>query len=396
MYRAWVYSRVRVTRALPPVGGTSFGPGGKRNIFIARPDAPITVDLAFGQASFIFGSRGNAACLSPSPTLISTGHDSYGENALIFTAPVPTLTSYGGANTKLTALVPALSVAATGTTLATASLAAPVGALASGGTVSGMANASLQAPVPNLIGYGGAVCSITLTGAPTLSATGTVGGVGSVAVTVPLAQLSATVTAQNHGSAILTAPAGKMAGTLQAYLVAPGATLTAIGSATITATYEAYALNLNHMPRRDGQEPIDELTHYTNFPFTHIVRYKNSYFGANSTGLYLLEGTTDDGAAIPWSVKTHLTDLGYPEKKTVVSAYFGGRLGPTETVALTVGEKGDETYAYTTPRGAAAQNYRQKFGRGVKTRYFGLGISGTQDFTLDTVDLEVDKLTRRI
>lgn len=338
---------------------------------------------------------GNLNITAPSPALTFKAHNNYGERAAFVTAPRPQLSIFGGGRAELTAPSPSLTSTATGTALAAATLTAPAPTIDAQGTVSNVASISITAPGPNVKAYSGAVCSITV-GGVTLKATGTGGGVGTAAITIPLFQLDVRGTAQNRGSALLTAPMPSISTGAQVYIVAPMAQLTAIGTATVTATYEAYALNLKHTPRRDGLEPVDEMTHYTNFPFTHIVRYKNSYYGANSTGLYLLEGTTDNGAAIPWSAKTHLTDLGYPEKKTVVSAYFGGRLGPAETVTLAVGEKGDETYSYTTPRGPAAQNYRQKFGRGVKTRYFGLGLSGTQDFTLDTVDLEVDKLTRRI
>lgn len=350
-------------------------------------------------APVLFAESPNACLLdlaAPACTLTSTAHNSTGEQAAYLVAPTPTLFISTGANAAATDPMGTLSAAGVVTIMVTAGLSAPSGLVEATGVVAAKTTAALSAPIATLIGYSGAVCSVSTSGSPKVTASSTLGSTVSAAVTCPLFELTSTATMQSHGGAELLAPSPKLGAQAQAWIAAPTAKLTAIGSATVVATYEAYALNLKHMPRRDGTEPIDEVTHYTNFPFTHIVRYKNSYFGANSTGLYLLEGTTDDGVAIDWAVSTHLTDLGYPERKTVVSAYFGGRLGAAETVTLTVGEKGDETYAYTTPRGTAAQNYRQRFGRGIKTRYFGLGLSGAQDFALDTVDLEVDKLTRRI
>ena len=117
--------------------------------------------------------------------------------------------------------------------------------------------------------------------------------------------------------------------------------MTATGHAVVAATYEAYAINLNHKPR-PGVVPVDEMTHYTNFPFDRIVRYKNSYFGVAADGLYLLEGTTDHAeptpTPIPWLWKTGLTDFRTPQKKTVESMYFGGRLGPAASVSLHAGD----------------------------------------------------------
>jgi len=110
----------------------------------------------------------------------------------------------------------------------------------------------------------------------------------------------------------------------------------------------------------------------------------------------LLEGTTDDGDPIEWSFKTGMTDLDSPQIKTVTYAYFGGRLGPGATVTIYPSEPTGTSYAYTTPRGQVAQNYRQKFGKGLKARYFAIGASGNDVLESDSIDLTVATLTRRI
>lgn len=358
--------------------------------------ANISVLAPAGTVAF-FARAGVAVHLAaPSPTLYALGHDSTGENSFIYTAPSPTLSAYGGANAKLTAPTPTLTTTATGTNWGSANITASTPTLSATGTTSGIAQIDLTAPSPNLIGYGGAVCSITLTGSPTVAATGTTGSIGGAQITAPLFALAASGTAQNFGGANLIAPAARLGAQAQAWLIAPGAYLTAIGTATITATHEAYALNLNHTPRKGNEVVNDELTHYTNFPFTHVVRYQNSYFGANSTGLYLLEGTTDNGAPIEWEVKTAYTDFDSAQHKTLEMAYFGGRLGPEATISLYAGEQTTNPYEYTTPRGAAAQNYRQPFGRGQKARYYALGASGDDVVTIDSITLNVATLARKV
>lgn len=340
----------------------------------------------------IFAGGGGLAISAPMQTIYSTGHSSEGENALIFAPPTPLLVSYGGSNAELTAPTPTLSATATVVALANTTIDAPAGRIAATATVSEMVGISITSPMARLIGYSGAVCSITLTGAPTIQATGTMGGVAQIAITAPLFQLESTATAQNHGSLLITAPMGKMVTGAQAYIIAPMSTLTAIGTATVTATYEAYATNLSH----SNPEANDEVTHYTNFPFTHIVRYKNSYYGANSTGLYLLEGTTDNGTPIGWAFKTGMSDFDKPNLKTVTYAYFGGRLGPAATVSIYPSEPTGTSYSYITPLGQTAQNYRKQFGRGLKARYFAIGASGSDALELDSIDLTVATLTRRI
>jgi hypothetical protein len=221
--------------------------------------------------------------------------------------------------------------------------------------------------------------------------------------------LVATGTARGHGSANLIGPALKASDRGVAWIILPGATLVASGSATIVvgtpgpggteyAKYEAYAVNLNHKPS-PRSEPVDEVTRYTNYPFDKIVRYKNSYFGVAADALYLLEGTTDYAAAptaIPYEAKTCITDFESVQNKTANSVYFAGRLGHDVAVTLYVGEVGPQAYAYSSPRGPNAQNFRQPLGRGIKARYFALGIAGSGELSLDSIEFDVIQLNRKV
>lgn len=355
----------------------------------------LSVALTAPSPTLAFIGGGSAALTSPSASLLFIGRDSAGDQAADLTAPRPVLTITTGANSRNAAPKPTLAASATVTQLASADLSAPLTSLSASGIVTMLGSAALSVPIQSLIGYSGAVCSISITGGPTLTATGVTGGVGDAQLTAPLFELTASATAQNRGSALLTAPSAALGGQAQAYLIAPGFTLTAIGTAVVTATYEAYALNLNHTPR-GGEQPVDELTHYTNFPFTHVVRYKNSYYGANSTGLYLLEGTTDDGADINWNVQTAFSDFGSPNLKTLNSAYFGGRFGPVTNVTLLVSEADTEAYVYTTPLDDTAKNYRQAFGRGNKARYYAVAADGAGEVTIDSITFNIATLARRI
>lgn len=240
------------------------------------------------------------------------------------------------------------------------------------------------------------MCSISISGGPILQASGKVGGVGYATITAPLFELTAGATKQNGGSAVLMAPSPRMATTGAAWVLAPGARLTAIGTAVVAISYEAYALNLKHA----NPDSVDELTHYTNYPFDRIVRYKNSYYGMNSTGLYLLEGTTDFAeptpTKVPWAFKTCMTDFKTPNLKTVNWAYFGGRMAPAATVSIHFGDTGEQSYAYATPRGASAQNYRQPFGRGIKSRYYALEAEGDGELSLDSLMFDIAKSARKV
>ena len=376
-------------------GGSPFSgpsaPQGGATAFL-RPPAPVLVATGTDRTP-----KGSAHMVAPTPSISAQGHNSAGERSAELTCPRPTLSAYSGANATLSSSVPTLRITATVTNFGTAALHAPAGFVSAGGTVSGMATADLNAPVATLVGYSGAVCSVTLAGSPTVLASGTTGGVGGADIRGPSPRLVSSGTAQGYGSANLMAPAGRLGATARAWITAPSPTLTATGHAVVAATYEAYAINLNHTPK-PGVEPVDETTRYSRFPFTHIVRYKDGYYGVAADGLYLLGGTTDNGVPTPYAVKTATTDFKSPYQKTVASAYLGGRLGPGATVTLHAGEGAQsQAYPYTTPRGALAQNYRQVFGKGIRHhRYYALGLSGTDVLELDNIELDTHQMTRRI
>lgn len=373
-----------------PMGGVSANRSYASAIGVLEPLATFSTFIIPPAA----GAHGGAALTLPALKLTASGHDSAGENAFAGILPALALSAFGGTSARLTLPALAFDADATSTNWGQAALSLPALRLDATGTTGGVASAELVIPDTwQLAGYSGAVCAVTV-GNFTVQASGTTGAVGNARLALPLFEMAASGTAQNYGSAALLLPALQMGGVAQAWMVLPGFTLSAIGTAVVAATYEAYSINLSHAPGNPA--PVDEVTRYTNFPFTHIVRYQGSYFGVAGDGLYLLEGTTDDGVAIHYALKTGTDDFDVPQLKTVAAAYFGGRLGPSATVTLHAGETGAESYSYTTPRGQAAQSHREKFGRGVKNRYFALGLAGEDALALDSIELEINKSTRRI
>lgn len=356
------------------------------------PHGELAVSLPAIQA--VGYGAANSTMALPMLRAYGTGRESH--NDLNVSLPAFQVSAFAGANSGTS--LPMLTAEATGTVTGIGKANVTLAALTitGSGVVAYTANADIALPAVTALGYTGAVLSVTLQDGFVLQASGTTGGVGSLTATLPAFEVSAIGTAQTYGTADITLPAITVGTTGRLDITLPGFTLTAIGTATITATYEAYALNMSKSQRSGGSEPGSEVTYYTNFPFTHVVRYKNSYYGANSTGLYLLEGTTDDGIPIEWEFKTGMSDFDTPQQKTVTYAYFGGRLGPSATVTIYPSEPTGTSYSYTTPRGQTAQNYRQQFGKGLKARYFAIGASGTDVIELDSIDLTVATLTRRI
>lgn len=175
-------------------------------------------------------------------------------------------------------------------------------------------------------------------------------------------------------------------------MTAPLARLRIEASALVPVQHEAYAVNLRSTLENGG----NEITRYTGFPFNRIVRWRGRYWGTAAGGLYLIGGEDDDGEPINWVLCTGTTDFGSPQRKTPICCYVGGRMPPASIFKVFTGEKRADVYAYTTPRGATAQNYRQMFGRGLRERYYAFGLEGSGELTIDQLEYLIAPSARRI
>ena len=356
----------------------------------------IVVDnglLPMGALEGYFGGfvQGNL----PLPGIDFSVRDSTGENSVTATLPLGVFEAYFGGSVTGTLPLATFDATATFATMAVVDGALPLGVFDIAGTGTPYA-VSVDSTLPLgglLADFGGWVDGSLPVGS--LSAQAATGAVATVDGALPIGLFGFDVTTLNSVTVDGMLPMMQTVAFITVDGIMPVGVLDAQLTQVIAAAYEAYSVNLNH-----AQESVDQMTRYTNFPFTHIVRYQNSYFGVASNGLYLLEGTTDYAIptpkAIKWQLETHLTDFGNPLQKTPVSAYVGGRLGRAETFTLLAGEKKEQAYKYTNPRGATAQNYRQKLARGVKARYFAVGLQGDGAAEIDNLEFEVNTMTRRI
>ena len=309
--------------------------------------------------------------------------------------PMATVDATLGNGVKASMPMPNVALSVTTTVLAEIEAVMPMPQASMEVTKTELARVTATMPMARMVGYGGSLISATISGF-TAHAEVTSGSTSRIAATLPLFEVSMAMTKGETITIAAEMPMLEMGPSGRIRAMMPMGQLTFIGTAVVAVTYEAYAVNLNH---KGTDSPVDEITRYTNFPFDRIVRYQNSYFGVAADGLYLLEGTTDHATpatTIPWEFKTHLTDFENPKEKTVVSAYFGGRMGKAETITLYAGEKTTKAYKYKTTRGSTAQNHREKFGRGIKARYFAVGADGADVMELDNIEFNIHSLTRRI
>ncbi len=327
--------------------------------------------------------------VAPAARVALTGSDA--ANRIELVAPAATALLVGGTQIALVAPSPVVSLQATVSELARIELVCPVPQVLLEATVEGLAQIVLMAPAARVDFVGGARIEL-LAPAAVVSLEATTEGLAQIHLVcpMPVAQLEA------HGEATasfdLVAPAAIAGGWADIVLVAPAARAFLVATAEVPVVHEAYAINLRTSLETGG----NEVTRYTAFPFTRIVRWRGRYVAMAANGLYFLGGDTDAGQPIAWHLHTGTTDFGSAQRKAWISCYVGGRMPPCSRFTVAAGERCQERYPYDTPRGATAQNYRQKFGRGMDARYYALELSGRGALTIDDLEAEVVNKTRRI
>jgi hypothetical protein len=325
----------------------------------------------------------------PRAQMLMEAHDVSSRVELVM--PAATLHMETGAHMALAAPAARMALEADVAAIARFELSAPAASMRLEAMVDALAEISMVAPAIRAEIVTGGLISMQGP-VPTMHAEATTEVLAEISMVAPAARL--TLEAQGEATAefVLHAPVMVANGWVEAVLFMPLARARLEATVVVPVSYEAYAINLRTQLETGG----NEVTRYTAFPFTRIVRWRGRYVAMAADGLYFLGGDTDSGQPIAWHLHTGTTDFGSAQRKAWVSCYVGGRMPPCSRFAVAVGEKCQERYPYDTPRGATAQNYRQKFGRGMDARYYALELSGRGALTIDDLDFEVIAKTRRI
>jgi len=121
------------------------------------------------------------------------------------------------------------------------------------------------------------------------------------------------------------------------------------------------------------------MTQFTNFPFRAFVRFNNQYYGVGmSGGLYLLEGDTDAGTAIPWEFETGMDDLDNPAQKGILGVYVDGLIQKGAELTVVTDTRARYVYPLSAPNTATEYRpHRVLVGRGIRSRSIGLAMRST-------------------
>lgn len=140
-------------------------------------------------------------------------------------------------------------------------------------------------------------------------------------------------------------------------------------------------------------------SNYAGFDFDSFVWHDDHAWGARGDGIYLLEGTDDNGTVIPGAtIRTPKSNLGAINKKRVPVMYMA--VMAKGTIALRViTDQGDYIYE-SAVRHDSIEMARAKIGRGIELSYWQFELSNmtSAEFELEslsTVEVNLQRIVKK-
>jgi hypothetical protein len=159
----------------------------------------------------------------------------------------------------------------------------------------------------------------------------------------------------------------------------------------VNNAFDGYSLTINAMT---GAASV-----YANWEFDSFMQVAGTHYAIDSSALYTLGGSDDDGAEIAAEWRTGLMDFGTPQMKRTDLIVLGGTSAAEMQVTVYTHEGNDLVgYTYDTHRLAdAPSELHAEPGKGMKSRYVQYGFSNQAgaDFEIDRVDIFALALSRR-
>jgi hypothetical protein len=132
------------------------------------------------------------------------------------------------------------------------------------------------------------------------------------------------------------------------------------------------------------------LTVYGNYIFNSMCHFNGKNIGARSTGLYELSGDYDNGVQIEWNFRTGLLDLEIKQMKKLLQLWFGYK-ATGDLKLKTIYADGQE-YEYDLQSYSDTEHgSRVKIGKGIRTRYLSLDVSGDVPAEFDVIKLHFNR-----
>lgn len=217
---------------------------------------------------------------------------------------------------------------------------------------------------------------------------------GSAAVRLLHLRVSGFGISGTVGDGQVTRPAVSVAGFGTPESTATGAVfrqlarVNGFGESTIAQTYRTWVANMAN----------EALTEYTDFSFNSYAKFNGKQYAAGPGGLFELTGDTDNGNVITWAMRTGMMDDKKIELKNLHEVLMGIRFNGPIRVRVYTDEETFYDYTLNNFREGLLHQVRVPCGKGLRSRYFQLDISGMDGTMaeLDSLLIPMLPVTRRI
>ena len=249
---------------------------------------------------------------------------------------------------------------------------------------------ALRAVVTGLVSETGSIAIILP--AITAKVSGYVNPLATVAVILPVLDIVSTGLTGEIASAGITLPSIKSVSTAwwnsgaTVSVIIPAIRVSA-NAVILTTDYEVLVINTKNMA----------LTNYVSYAYNSLCNFNGKNFGAKSSGIYELSGTTDNGSSISWKIKTGKLDMQENEKHSPKKKYVLLSYHPSGDLTLTVIGK-EEEYEYDVESYEETDGVsRIKLGKGIRDKYlqFELKNKNGESVFLDKMKIFSDKAMTR-
>lgn len=212
-----------------------------------------------------------------------------------------------------------------------------------------------------------------------LQAEGFTGTISKASVLLPHIELSEKVSSNTVSKALIELPA------LQIHV-----------SRSVLQDYNATALQMN--------TETNAVSIFTQYPYHSLGLSKKGYIAATDSGIFILDGETDNGLPIDAFIRSGFFDLAGMEGvenslvKRCTNVYVGYRTdGQLEIVLKTDGEAHPTRYVFSQ-RESGLTKQRLKMEKGIKSRYWQYELRNIEgaDFNLDQVEFLFEMLSRKV
>ena len=278
---------------------------------------------------------------------------------LVMNIPAITLSSYGGGEAVLE--IPAVTLIGAGTNNYVASLSKYIPGI----TLSALA---LQEGIASLSSY---IPAITLVSGGTLSPTGS--------LTRYIPAITLTTSTLEGFTASLEKSIGALTIDASAYWYGDNGSIMYIPSIELNARARGTIKVLCMNTKNSG------LTEYTSYAYNSLCMFNGKMIGAKRTGIYELEGTTDNEDTILWKIRLGKLDL---QSHRLRHVWLSGII--SDDIKMIVETPDGERYEYDVePVSENEDEVRVKVGKGIASKYVNIELQNEEDssITLDKIQV---------